>query len=124
MSTSQITFGKVAAPKHDRRIAPKPYDGAGFTRLDHNRRMVGRCGHITDGEGSLDFYYGFFSTGGERALDALVDLVIAKNGDSLVLNDFTGTRMPWANGGSDGLEGDGDLFVRPLGIGMINEGLI
>jgi hypothetical protein len=33
-------------------------------------------------------------------------------------------RAGWANGGSDGLEGDGPLFVRTLGVGAINRDLV
>lgn len=33
-------------------------------------------------------------------------------------------RAGWANGGSDGLEGDGPLFVRTLGIAAINRDLV
>lgn len=33
-------------------------------------------------------------------------------------------RAGWANGGSDGLEGDGPLFVRTLGVSAINRDLV
>ncbi len=33
-------------------------------------------------------------------------------------------RAPWANGGSDGLDGDGPAFVRRLGIAAINRDLV
>jgi hypothetical protein len=33
-------------------------------------------------------------------------------------------RSPWANGGSDGLEGDGPAFVRRFGISAINRDLV
>ena len=33
-------------------------------------------------------------------------------------------RSGWANGGSDGLEGDGPLFVRTLGVAAINRDLV
>lgn len=33
-------------------------------------------------------------------------------------------RAGWANGGSDGLEGDGPLFVRTLGVAAINRDLV
>lgn len=33
-------------------------------------------------------------------------------------------RSGWANGGSDGLEGDGPLFVRTLGVSAINRDLV
>lgn len=36
----------------------------------------------------------------------------------------SGNRSGWANGGSDGLEGDGPLFVRTLGVEAINRDLV
>jgi hypothetical protein len=46
--------------------------------------------------------------------------------DGIILrwNDPLGRRSGWANGGSDGLEGDGPLFVRTLGINAINRDLV
>jgi hypothetical protein len=65
-----------------------------------------------------------FGTGGERQADALTDYSITQEGELVMLNEPEGTRSPWANGGSDGLEGDGTLFVRSLGTGAINARLI
>jgi hypothetical protein len=39
-------------------------------------------------------------------------------------NDPTGRRSGWANGGSDGLEGDGPAFVQKLGVNAINRDLV
>ena len=39
-------------------------------------------------------------------------------------NDPRGRRSGWANGGSDGLEGDGIAFVRQLGVNAINRNLV
>lgn len=39
-------------------------------------------------------------------------------------NDPRGRRSGWANGGSDGLEGDGIAFVRTLGVNAINRDLV
>jgi hypothetical protein len=39
-------------------------------------------------------------------------------------NDPRGRRSGWANGGSDGLEGDGVAFVRTLGVNAINRNLV
>lgn len=119
-----VIFGRVPKPPMQEMICPKPYDGAGFTRLAKPRQPVGVCDHITAGGGSLEFYQGFFSTGGERALDALVDVTIDKGGRIGVFNPFLGTRSPWANGGSDGLEGDGPAYVAKLGVNAINDRLI
>jgi hypothetical protein len=117
-----ITFGKVPKPPILEMICDKPYDGAGFTRVSP-RVIVGTCEHITAGGGSIEFYQKFFSTGGERALDALVDFVVGTDGRIGMLNDPWGTRMPWANGGSDGLEGDGPAFVATFGVYGINANL-
>lgn len=117
-----ITYGLVPRPPITDMICAKPFEGAGFTRVAP-RQIVGACDHITDGNGTLQFYHDFFSTGGERARDALVDFVIDKQGKIAMLNDPYSTRAPWANGGSDGLEGDGPLFVRTLGVAAINSRL-
>lgn len=116
-------------------VVPKPYDGAGFDRVRYRGdRIIGVCDHITAGEGSIEFYAGFFGTGGERAADALVDTVIGRDGRIGLLNDWRdrvpgtgdrgGTRAGWANGGSTGLEGRGVAFVRALGTAAINERLV
>jgi len=46
--------------------------------------------------------------------------------DGVILrwNDPRGRRSAWANGGSDGLEGDGPLFVRTRGVNAINRDLV
>lgn len=99
-------------------ICAKPYDGAGFDRVrPRGPRIVGSCNHITDGRGSIEFYSAFFSTGGERATDALVDTVIGRDGRIGLLNDWRdnqwgGTRAGWANGTANGIEGDGAAFYR------------
>jgi hypothetical protein len=97
-------------------IVAKPAENAGFYRVAaRGPRVVGCCNHITDGDppgDAIEWYRAFFSTGGERARDALVDTVIARDGEIGLLNDWRdpnrgGTRAGWANGGVDGLEGDG-----------------
>lgn len=111
-------------------VVAKPYDGAGFDRVPfRGDRIIGVCDHITDGDGSLEFYAAFFATGGERATDALVDTVIGRDGRIGLLNDWRdpargGTRAGWANGGSNGLEGRGVAFVQALGTAAINERLV
>ena len=109
-------------------IVAKPYEGAGFDRCRPRAgRIQGLCTHITDGTGSIEFYRDFFSTGGERATDALVDLVLGRDGRLGLLNDWRdpdrgGTRAGWANGRTDGLEGAGVPFFRAFP--AINEVLI
>jgi hypothetical protein len=108
-------------PPMRRAIVSKPAEGAGFYRVaPRGPRVAGCCNHITDGDpggDEIEWYRRFFSTGGERAWDALVDVVIARDGEIGLLNDWRdtnrgGTRAGWANGGVDGLEGDGIEFYR------------
>jgi hypothetical protein len=107
-------------PKMVDLIVPKPRDGAGFDRVAFRRPHIrGFCTHITDGPQtqSIEFFRDFFGTGGARAYDALTDLVIGADGRIGLLNDWRdpergGTRAGWANGGTDGLEGDGLAFYR------------
>lgn len=41
-----------------------------------------------------------------------------------VARPVSANRAPWANGGSDGLDGDGPAFVRRLGVAAINRDLV
>jgi len=116
-----INWEPIPWPTMRRAVVTKPYDGAGFYRVSpRGPRIVGSCNHITEGVpggDQIEWYRRFFSTGGERALDALTDLVIATNGEAGILNDWRdnnwgGTRAGWANGTTDGLEGDGVPFFR------------
>jgi hypothetical protein len=117
-----INWESLPRPQFVRAIVDKPYNGAGFDRLTKSRgpQTVGCCNHITDGDPSgdeIEWYRAFFSTGGERATDALVDTVIARNGQIGLLNDwedpnFGGTRAGWANGGPASYKGDGIKFVN------------
>lgn len=116
-----INWDPIPWPKMRDAIVAKPYDGAGFYRVAaRGPRIVGSCNHITDGVPSGDqiaWYQQFFGTGGERALDALTDTVIARNGEIGLLNDWRdpnrgGTRAGFANGTTDGLEGDGIPFYQ------------
>lgn len=119
-----ITFGRVKKPNILTMICDKPAtDGAGFTLLSRPRVIVGSCEHITDGRESLEWYQKFFSTGGQRAWDALVDFLVDTDGRIGMFNDPWGVREPWANGGSDGLEGDGPAFVQKFGVFGINANL-
>lgn len=118
-----IVFGNVPDPGIVQMICAKPYDGAGFTRVAP-RKPVGVCEHITAGRGSAKWYSDFFATGGERQYDALVDFVVDRTGTIGMLNDPWGTRSPWANGRTDGLEGDGPAFLAKFGINGVNDRLI
>ncbi len=124
-----LVFGRVTKPPIIEAIVPKPYDGAGFTRVVPRRnRLVGSCLHSWYGNAwttpRWKSIYSLFATGGERQFDALVDFSVQKDGTIVMLNDPFGTRSPWANGGSNGLEGDGPAFVRALGVGAINDRLL
>lgn len=110
-------------PKMVDLIVPKPYDSAGFDRVAFRRPQIqGFCTHITDGPQSqpIEFFRDFFGTGGERARDALTDLVIGADGRIGLLNDWRdpqrgGTRAGWANGWGDdgpGFERGGDAWYR------------
>lgn len=112
---SDVTFGLVPKPPIVELICSKePNTGGvqhGYYQLAHPRQNVGVCEHITDGLGSIEFYSNFFSIGGERADDALVDYVVGRDGRIGHLNDENGTRAGWANGADDGMEGDGPAFL-------------
>lgn len=118
-----VVFGRVPKPPIIELICPKPYEGAGFYRVAP-RQNVGVCEHITDGHGSIEFYHSFFSTGGERATDALVDFIIGRDGRIGMLNDWRGTRAPWANGNKLGMEGDGPAFYQRFGAEGIDQKLV
>ena len=119
-----ITFGRVPQPSMITAIVDKAYDGAGYDSCKP-RVCVGAVIHIWDGYllGSteaekIDYAHDFFSIGGERHDNALVDFVVTKGGTIGYLNDPFGTRRPWANGWGDegpGLEGDGIAFVQKFG---------
>lgn len=122
-SEQQIIFGRVQHPFYENKIVPKPYEGAGFDRVSP-RQIVGTCMHRWWGYGDKYSLFRLFGTGGERATDALTDYSLTLRGELVRLNDPLGTRAGWANGGSDGLEGDGPLFVRKLGVSAINNRLV
>ena len=118
-----IVFGNIAHPAYEKKIVPKPWEGAGFDRVPP-RRIVGMCMHKWWGYGDKYALVRLFGTGGERQADALTDYSLTQEGELVMLNEPEGTRSPWANGGSDGLEGDGILFTRTLGTIAINARLV
>jgi hypothetical protein len=118
-----VNYGLVPRPPMLTMIVPKSYDGAGYDSCPP-RKIVGVCGHITDGgsmgsdQEEIDWYYNFVALGGERHDSALWDFLIATHGTIAMFNDPYGRRRPWANGwGSEGpgLEGDGPAFVNTFG---------
>jgi hypothetical protein len=92
-------------------ICVKAGPGHGYYELGHPRTNVGVCEHIIDGYGSIEFYHAFFSIGGEWEVDALVDFVVGRDGRIGMLNDWRGSRAPYANGNTAGVEGDGGAFL-------------
>lgn len=118
-----LSFGHVKRPDMVEMIVPKPWEGAGFDRVAP-RQIVGTCNHRTEGRDTPRSVFNLFATGGERESDALTDYVIGTDGVIGHLNEEHGTRAGWANGGSDGLEGDGPNFVKTFGIAGINNRLV
>lgn len=136
-----FAFGNVPHPPFVDRLVPdaqtRAWDDLG------PRRPVGVCQHSM--VGSLWGTDGWFRSGNPRA--GLTDYGIGNTSDGpawdgviLRWNDPRGraatveqagqrlpvsaNRAPWANGGADGLEGDGPLFVRTLGVAAINRDLV
>ena len=124
-------FGSVPHPPYRKLLVNKDGPGNGYSAVPP-RRIVGTCVHATWGYGTPGFYQQFFGWSlvngvkvyGERHADALVDYYVDRSGEIAMLNEPEGTRSPWANGGSDGLEGDGPAFVAALGVGAINDRLV
>ena len=116
-----ITFGRLVHPPFRDRLIPdsatRAWDDLG------QRKPVGVVFHTM--VGTLWGTDGYF-----RGASALTDYGIGGSTDGqwdgviLRWNDPRGRRSGWANGGSDGLEGDGPLFVRTLGVAAINRDLV
>ena len=118
-----ITFGRVVHPPFLDRLIPstatRAWDDLG------QRKPVGVVFHTM--VGTLWRTDEYFRSGAP----ALTDYGIGGGTDGptwdgviLRWNDPRGRRSGWANGGSDGLEGDGPIFVRTLGINAINRDLV
>jgi hypothetical protein len=129
----EINWTPLPRPAMRRAIVTKAQVGDGFSRTTSRwPRTIGCCNHITDGDPAgdeIEFYRAFFSIGGERARDALVDTVIARTGEIGLLNDWEddawgGTRAGWANGGTDGLTAIGSAIVAKYPGNQINEVLV
>lgn len=136
-----ITFGNVPHPPFRDRLVP---DAQTVAWGDLGPRSpVGVCQHSMIG--SLWGTDGWFRRG--SASDGLTDYGVGNDCDGpewdgviIRWNDPRGraatvnydggsgrvsaNRAGWANGGSDGLEGDGPLFVRALGVAAINRDLV
>jgi hypothetical protein len=121
---TDATFGNVTHPPFQDRTIPNANNWA-WNDLGQ-RNPLGCCQHSM--VGGLVGTDGWFRGGGGGA--GLTDYGIGGSTDGNLdgviyrWNDPRGRRAPWANGGSDGLEGDGPLFVRTLGIDAINRDLV
>jgi hypothetical protein len=122
-----ITFGRVIHPPFRDRLIPdsntRAWDDLG------QRNPVGVVFHTMVGTlWGTDRYFRTLTTGGSRGLTdyGVGGATDGPEWDGVILrwNDPRGRRAGWANGGSDGLEGDGPLFVRTLGIDAINRDLV
>lgn len=137
----QLVFGRVVHPPFVDRLVPdaqnRAWDDLG------PRNPVGVCQHSmlgtlwgTDGwfrrgaaSRSLTDYGVGGSTDGE-ALDGVIFRWNDPRGRSATVPidgqpmRVSANRAGWANGGTDGLEGDGPAFVRTLGIAAVNRDLV
>lgn len=102
-------------------VVEKPASGMrGFDDCAFRRPLIrGFATHITDGPGTqtIEDIANYFGPRGARWRDALTDLVIGQDGRIGIMNDWRdpkrgGHRAGWANGGTNGLEGDGVAFYR------------
>ena len=124
-----LTYGRVIHPPFQDRLIP---DAATHAWDDLGQRNpVGVCFHTMVGTlWGTDGWFRFNAASG-RWPDGLTDYGVGVSTDGpqwdgviLRWNDPRGRRSGWANGGSDGLEGDGPIFVRTLGINAINRDLV
>ena len=118
-----ITFGRVVHPPFRDRLIP---DSATHAWDDLGQRNpVGVCMHTMVGTlWGTDAYFRLRRARPDRLRHRRQHRRPEWDGVILRWNDPRGRRSGWANGGSDGLEGDGPLFVRTLGINAINRDLV
>jgi len=118
-----LTFGRVVHPPFRDRLVPdsatRAWDDLG------PRKPVGAVIHTM--VGTLWGTDAYFRSGAPALTDyGIGGSTDRPEWDGVILrwNDPRGRRSGWANGGSDGLEGDGPLFVRTLGVAAINRDLV
>lgn len=123
-----ITYGNVKHPPFEDRLIPSSENGA-WDDLGQ-RKALGVCQHSMVGTlTGTDKWFRFNPVTG-RWPTGLTDYGIGGSTDGSLdgviyrWNDPLGRRAGWANGGSDGLEGDGPAFVRTLGVNAINRDLV
>ncbi len=119
---TDLVFGRVPHPPFVDRLIP---NSATYAWNDlGERRALGVCQHSM--VGSLLGTDRYFRSGASGLTDYGIGGSTDGDLDGVIYrwNDPLGRRSPWANGGSDGLEGDGPMFVRTLGIDAINRDLV
>lgn len=127
-----LVFGNVKHPPFVDRLV-KDTENNKWNDLG-KRNPVGVCQHSMIGTlRGTDAYFrrgtdstGLTDYGIGNDSDGTLNGVIYRWNDPLGLphDDISPNKAGWANGGSDGLEGDGPLFVRTLGIAAINRDLV
>lgn len=123
-----LTYGKVPHPDFIDRYIPDEQTGA-WNDLGP-RVPVGVCRHTMVGTlWGTDKWFRF-DPDTNRWPSGLTDYGVGGSTDGeydgvlLRWNNPRGIRSGWANGGSDGLEGDGIPFVRVMGVNGINRNLV
>lgn len=123
-----LVFGRVPHPAYVDRLIPDSETNA-WNDLGP-RVIVGSCQHSMVGSlVGTDRWFRRSTKGSDP--DGLTDYGIGGSADGPDLdgviyrwNDPRGRRAPWANGGVNGMEGDGPLFVRTLGVNAVNRDLV
>jgi hypothetical protein len=124
----ELAFGNCKHPPYVDRLIP---DSETNAWNDLGQRVPkGCCHHSMVGSlAGTDRWFRRSTRGSEP--DGLTDYGIGGDTDGPDLdgviwrwNDPRGRRAGWASGGSDGLEGDGPMFVRTLGVNAINRDLV
>lgn len=126
---TDLVFGRVPHPDFTDRYIPDSQTSA-WNDLGQ-RNPVGICQHSMIGSlaGTDKWFRDGVPSATHRAR-GLTDYGIGGSTDGALdgviwrWNDPRGRRAGWASGGSDGLEGDGPLFVRTLGVNAINRDLV
>ena len=134
---AELVFGRVPKPPIVERFIPDSQTGA-WNYLGP-RKVLGVCQHsMVGGQISTDRWFRNGVPSPTHIAQGLTDYGIGNSTDGPELdgviwqwNDPFGGAHPgvsanragWASGGSDGLEGDGPMFVRTLGVNAINRDL-
>lgn len=127
--SEELQFGNVPHPPYVDRFIPNSQTSA-WNYLGP-RKPVGVCLHSMIGSLSgTDKWFRDGVPSPNHVAKGLTDYGVGGSTDGSLdgviwrWNDPRGTRAGWASGGSDGLEGDGPMFVRTLGVNAINRDLV